>query len=109
MESEMQRIPFPADVCPEPTARYRRTLAEAFPCGATDAIAFYRCRPRVHYGRWLALILAAIVLAALAGCTAQAAEEHPLTKQELSAARACPRGHTAIWIDQSTIECWRVL
>lgn len=54
-------------------------------------------------------LLLIVLCTALAGCTAQAAEEQPLTKQELSAARACPKSHTAIWIDQFTIECRRNL
>lgn len=101
----MQRIPFPADVCPEPTARYRRTLAEAFPYGAFEAVALHKMKHQPRYGRWLALALAAIVLAALAGCTAQAAEESPLTKQELSAARACPKGYAVEWASPTEMQC----
>lgn len=105
----MQRIPFPADVCPEPTARYRRTLLEAFPCDARQAVAFHR--PSKRSPRWplvLAALLAGAALAMLAGCSAQAADTPATTAADLKRAAAgawlCP-GMTAVWLDPQTVQC----
>ena len=58
METDMaQRVPFPADVCPEPDARSYRTLAEAFPCGPREAVAVQRFEPPKVW-RWVLLAIA---------------------------------------------------
>lgn len=106
----MKRIPFPVDVCPDPDARYRRTLAEAFPCSAFEAVAVHKMKRQPRYGRWLALALAALVLAALAGCSAQAADTPATTAADLKRAAAgawlCP-GMEPIWLDDRTVQCLR--
>ncbi|WP_047471944.1 hypothetical protein [Delftia sp. ZNC0008] len=89
----MQRV-IPAEPFnPDPDARYRRTLAEAFPCDARQAVAFFDVsRPR-RYGRWLALVLSLLVVLALAGCgQAEAQQPQPTTQDQRiarGAARAC--------------------
>ena len=102
-----QRVPFPADVCPEPDAKFHRVAAEAFPCGPREAVALQKFeQPPVW--RWLLAALAVLVAGVmLSGCDAQAAPEQPLTKAELGAAKACGKGYTAAWVDAVTHECLR--
>ena len=105
----MQRIPFPTDVCSEPGARYRRTLLEAFPCDARQAVAFHPPSKRSPRWPWLlAAMLAGTALAMLAGCSAQAADATAPTAAELKRAAAgvwlCPGMH-AEWLDSKTVQC----
>lgn len=100
----MQRVTPSEPFNPDPDARYRRTLAEAFPCDARQAVAFFDVSRPPRYGRWLALVLVLLVVLALAGCSqAEAQEPQPMpTAQEQriahGAARAC-EGGTPIWQD----------
>lgn len=102
-----QRVPFPADVCPEPGVKFYRTRAEAFLCDPREAVAVQRFEPPKVW-RWV--LLAGLVLgigAVLAGCDAHADAEQPLTKAELGAQRACPKGQVAVWIGATEIECFK--
>ena len=81
--------PFNPD--PDPDARYRRTLAEAFPCDARQAVAFFDVSRPPRYGRWLALALGLLLLLALAGCSLAGAQEPQPTAQEQRIARAAAR------------------
>ena len=54
---------------------------------------------------YLALLLSCLLW--LVGCSAEAASEQPLSKQELVAQSVCGKGHTAVWIDSTTHECMR--
>jgi hypothetical protein len=89
----MQRVTPSEPFNPDPDARYRRTLAEAFPCGAAEAEAFFDVSRPPRYGRWLALFLVLLVALAMAGCSKAEAQEPQPTAQEqriaLAAARAC--------------------
>ena len=107
METTMaQRVPFPADVCPEPGPPCRRRLD----LGLTtpdNAVALKKYeQPPVW--RWLLAALAVLVAGVLlSGCNAEAAPERPLTKAELGAVKACGKGYTATWIDAATHECMK--
>ena len=108
METTMaQRVPFPADVCPEPGVKFYRTRAEAFLCGPREAVAVQRFEPP-HLWRWV--LLALIVLgigAVLAGCDARADAERLLTKAEVGAGKACPKGQVPVWSAATEIECFK--
>ena len=54
---------------------------------------------------YLALLLSCLLF--LAGCSAEAASEQPLTKAEIAAQATCPKGHAVLWIDSTTTECRR--
>lgn len=87
----MQRVTPSEPFNPDPDARYRRTLAEAFPCDARQAVAFFDVSRPPRYGRWLALVLVVLLLAALNGCSKAGAQEPQPTAQEQSLARAAAR------------------
>lgn len=104
----MQRVTPSEPFNPDPDARYRRTLAEAFPCDARQAVAFFDVSRPPRYGRWLALVLGLLLLAAMAGCgQAEAQQPQPQpqpqpTAQEQRLARAAARacqGLTPVWQD----------
>ena len=99
-----QRVPFPADVCPEPGPPFRRRLD----LGLTtpdNAVALKKYeQPPVW--RWLLAALAVLVAGVLlSGCDAQAAPEQPLTKAELGAVKACDKGYTAEWLSSIEMQC----
>ncbi|WP_333906116.1 hypothetical protein [Delftia acidovorans] len=98
----MQRVTPSEPFNPDPDARYRRTLAEAFPCDARQAVAFFDVSRPPRYGRWLALVLAVLALVAIAGCSKAEAQEPQPTLEEQRTARgavlAC-EGGTPIWAD----------
>ncbi|MDH2234663.1 hypothetical protein N5K37_32655, partial [Delftia tsuruhatensis] len=87
----MQRVTPAEPFNPDPDARYRRTLAEAFPCGAAEAEAFFDVSRPPRYGRWLALVLAVLGLLAMVGCSPAEAQEPQPTPQEQRIARAAAR------------------
>lgn len=87
----MQRVTPAEPFNPDPDARYRRTLAEAFPCDARQAVAFFDVSRPPHYGRWLALALGLLVVLALVGCSPAEAQEPQPTAQEQRIARAAAR------------------
>ncbi|MDH0423520.1 hypothetical protein [Delftia tsuruhatensis] len=86
----MQRVTPSEPFNPDPDARYRRTLAEAFPCDARQAVALFDVSRPPRYGRWLALVLVLLVALAMAGCSkAEAQQPQPQpTAQEQRIARA---------------------
>lgn len=87
----MQRVTPAEPFNPDPDARYRRTLAEAFPCDARQAVAFFDVSRPPRYGRWLALVLGLLLLAAMAGCAQAEAQEPQPPAQEQRIARAAAR------------------
>lgn len=112
----MQRIPFPAGVNPHPSARYYRTLAEAFPCDAAEAVAIHSPSRRTARWPWvLAILLLILTTTLLVGCSSADAGEQPSAAQraaqqelrrELTAARhACPPGHAVEWLGPSEMQC----
>lgn len=103
------RVSFPTGVCADPSVKYRRTLAEAFPCDARQAVAIHSFPAKKHVA--CLLISALLVLLAaliLNGCSGAEAQEMPTSQPELRRAAAavfyCP-GMTAIWLDESTVQC----
>lgn len=96
----MQRVTPAEPFNPDPDARYRRTLAEAFPCDARQAVAFFDVSRPPRYGRWLALVVGLLVVLALAGCSPAEAQEPTAQEQRQArgAARAC-EGLTPVWQD----------
>ncbi|KAA9173023.1 hypothetical protein F3K36_16390 [Delftia sp. BR1] len=87
----MQRVTPAEPFNPDPDARYRRTLAEAFPCDARQAVAFFDVSRPPRYGRWLALVLAVLGLLAMVGCSQAEAQQPQPTAQEQRTARAAAR------------------
>ncbi|RKL17374.1 hypothetical protein BFJ72_g15285, partial [Fusarium proliferatum] len=87
----MQRVTPTEPFNPDPDARYRRTLAEAFPCDARQAVAFFDVSRPPRYGRWLALVLGLLVALAMAGCSPAEAQEPQPTAQEQRIARGAAR------------------
>ena len=105
METTMaQRVPFPADVCPEPGPPCRRTLNLGLTTPA-NAVALKKYeQPPVW--RWLLAALAVLVAGVLlSGCDAQAAPEQPLSKAELGAAKACGKGYAVEWLSGTEMQC----
>ncbi|MFC4923038.1 hypothetical protein [Delftia deserti] len=84
----MQRVTPSEPFNPDPDARYRRTLAEAFPCDARQAVAFFDVSRPPRYGRWLAVVLAVLAIVAMAGCSQAEAQQPQPTAQEQRLARA---------------------
>ena len=101
------KVPFPADVCPSPDARTYRTRAEAFLCDPREAVAVQRFEPPKVW-RWVLLALLVLGIGAvLAGCDARADVEQPLTKAELGAVKACPKGQVPVWASATEMECFK--
>lgn len=102
------RAPFPAGVCADPDAKYHRTLADAFPGDADQAVAMRLTPARLHAGRWLISALLVLVALVLAGCSGAEAQEKMPSPADLRRAAAdawnCP-GMTAIWLDEATVQC----
>lgn len=102
------RVPFPAGVCADPDAKYRRTLAEAFPCDARQAVAVQRFPTPNRPGAWLISALVVLVALALAGCSGAEAQERGPSAADLKRTAAsawnCPGMH-AEWLDESTVQC----
>lgn len=104
----MQRVTPAEPFNPDPDARYRRTLAEAFPCDARQAVAFFDVSRPPRYGRWLALVLAVLGLLAMVGCSQAEAQQSQPTAQEQRIARAAARaceGLTPVWQDDGSHTC----
>jgi len=104
------RVSPPTESHNDTTARFKRSLADAFPTG-TQRIELPRRFPLPNRARaWLISALIAFNALTLTGCSGAEAQVVPLTKSELSRAAAgewnCP-GMTAVWIDESTVQCFR--
>ena len=102
------RVSFPTDVCADPSVKYRRTLAEAFPCDARQAIAIQGFPAKKHTGRWLISALLLAVALILSGCSGAEAQERGASAADLQRAAAgawnCPGMH-AEWLDEFTVQC----
>lgn len=90
------------------TARFKRSLADAFPAG-TQRIEFPRRFPLPNRpGPWVISALLALIAITLTGCSGAEAQVQPISKSELQRAAAgewnCP-GMTAVWIDETTVQC----
>jgi hypothetical protein len=105
----MQRVTPAEHFNPDPDARYRRTLAEAFPCDARQAVAFFDVSRPPRYGRWLALVLVVLMVLAMAGCSPAEAQEPQPTAQEQRLARAAARaceGLTPVF-EAGSVSCFK--
>lgn len=107
------RMPFPAD-CNDTTARFKRTLDEAFPCDAARARATQSFPARKRRGRWLAVAALGVLVIILAGCSNAEAQQSSasISAAELKRAAAeawnCPGMH-AVWLDETTVQCLNYL
>ena len=104
-----QRVPFPADVYPEPGPPCRRTLDLGLTTPA-NAVALKKYE-RPPLWRWLLAALVVLVAGVLlSGCDAQAADTPTATTAEIKRAAAgawlCPGMH-AEWLDAKTVQCLR--
>ena len=106
----MQRVTPAEPFNPDPDARYRRTLAEAFPCDARQAVAFFDVSRPPRYGRWLALVLALLlIIFVISGCSQAEAQQPQPTAQEQRIARAAARaceGLTPVF-EAGTYSCFK--
>lgn len=102
----MQRVTPAEPFNPDPDARYRRTLAEAFPCDARQAVAFFDVSRKPRYGRWaVAVVLVILVAGSLAGCAKEKHQSYqPTGKEQRAAKRACDGGQ-AEWISKTEVQC----
>lgn len=91
---------------PDPDARYYRTLAEAFPCDAQQAVAFFDVSRNPRYGRWAVVVVLVILVAgSLAGCAKEVQKPYqPTSKEQRAAKRACDDGQ-AEWISKTEVMC----
>jgi len=104
------RIHFPADVNPDPDAKFSRGMAEAFPFDPTLTTAPRRFPVPNRPGFWLGAALLAVAVLSLYGCGS--AEAQPasasITAAEIKRAAAgawhCPGMH-AEWLDATTVQC----
>lgn len=102
------RVPPPTKHHNTTTSRFKRTLADAFPAG-TQRIEVPRRFPLPNRPRaWLISALIALIAITLTGCSGAEAQVVPISKSELRRAAAgewnCP-GMTAVWIDETTVQC----
>lgn len=102
------RVPFPADVNPEPEAKYHRSMAQAFP-GAPHLATAERGFPRPNRpSLWLIAAVLVLISLALSGCGSAEATEQSANPSELRRAAAaawlCPGMH-AEWLDETTARC----
>lgn len=102
------RVSPPAESHNDTPARFKRTLAEAFPAGTQRIGVPRRISLPNRAGAWLISALIAFIAITLTGCSGAEAQVKPLTKSELRRAAAgewnCP-GMTAVWIDETTVQC----
>lgn len=104
------RVSFPADVNPEPEAKFSRRMAEAFPFDphlTPETRAFpVPNRP----GAWLIAALLVTMCLALSGCSGAEAQERTTSasptelKRAAASAWNCPGMH-AEWLDDTTVQC----
>ena len=102
------RVPPPTKHHNSTTARFKRTLADAFPAGTQRIEEPARFHLPNRPGAWLISALIALIAITLTGCSGAEAQVKPITKSELRRAAAaewnCP-GMTAVWIDETTVQC----
>lgn len=103
------RVSFPTGVCADPSVKYRRTLAEAFPRDARQAVAIHSFPAKKNVARWLISALLVLLIALiLSGCSGAEAQERGVSTADLQRAAAnawnCPGMH-AEWLDEFTVQC----
>ena len=104
------RVSPPTESHNDTTARFKRSLADAFPAGTQRIEEPARFRLPNRPGAWLISALIALIAITLTGCSGAEAQVVPISKSELRRAAAgewnCP-GMTAVWIDETTVQCLR--
>jgi len=104
------RVPPPTKHHNTTTARFKRTLAEAFPAGTQRIEEPARFPLPNRPGAWLISALIALIAITLTGCSGAEAQVQPISKSELrkiaGADKSCP-GMTPVWIDETTAECFK--
>ena len=102
------RVPPPTEPHNDTTARFKRSMADAFPVGTRDLEIQARFPTPNRPGAWLISALVVLVALALAGCSGAEAQERGPSAADLKRAAAgawnCPGMH-AEWIDETTVEC----
>ena len=104
------RMHFPADVNPDPDAKFARGMAEAFPFDPKLTITARRFPAPNRPGLWLCAALLVLNTLAMSGCGS--AEAQPASasisaadiKRAAAGAWHCPGMH-AEWIDETTVQC----
>lgn len=104
------RMPFPADVNPEPEATFKRGMADAFPFDPNLSAAPRRFPVPNRPGFWLAAALLVLISLALSGCSGAEAQERGASsfsaediKRAAAGAWNCPGMH-AEW-EGTTVYC----
>lgn len=107
------RMPFPADVNPDPDAEYPRSMAQAFPFDPHLTPQSSRLEFLNRPGLWIAVLLVALACVTLTGCSSAEAQEPRASvadqRRADSSAHACPRGQHVEWVDDATMQCLRYL
>ncbi len=102
------RMPFPADVNPEPDAKFARGMADAFPTDLHLSPALRRFPMPNRPTTWLIAAMLVLICLALSGCGGAEAHERSASAAELKRAAAgawnCPGMH-AEWLDDKTVQC----
>ncbi len=92
------------------TARFKRSLADAFPAGTQRIEEPARFPLPNRPGAWLISALIALIAITLTGCSGAEAQVVPISKSELrkiaGAEKSCA-GMTPVWIDETTAECFK--
>ena len=102
------RVPPPTESHNDTIARFKRSLAEAFPAGTQHIEVPARFPIPNRPGAWLISALVVLVALALSGCSgAEAQEREPSAadlKRTAGGAWNCPDMH-AEWLDETTVQC----
>lgn len=102
------RVPFPADVNPEPDATYKRGMAQAFPADPHLSPAPRRFPVPNRPTPWLIAAMLVLIGLALSGCSGATAQDLGPAPFDLRQAAknefACPGMH-AEWQDDATVRC----
>ncbi|WP_159918015.1 hypothetical protein [Pantoea sp. 18069] len=106
------RIPFPADVNPDPDAEYPRSMAQAFPFDPHLTPQPRRLDLLNRPSLWIAALLMVLICLTLTGCSSAEAQEPSASPSELKRLAAevwnCPGMH-AVWLDETTVQCLNYL
>lgn len=112
------RVTFPADVNPEPEAKFSRCMRDAFPQDPHLTVTSTRWPTPNRPSLWLLAALLVLVCLAMSGCSGAEAQERgvraavdqdvaPLSRQETGAQAACGPGATVSWVSDTEHECLR--
>lgn len=101
------RVSPPTESHNDTTARFKRSLADAFPVGTHRIEVPARFRLPNCSGAWLISALIVLIAITLPGCSGAEAQVVPISKSELRRAAAgewnCPGMH-AEWLDKTTVQ-----